>query len=123
MCTNNVTYSNILPNMEIKEKIDFLRRKGWTLSAISDELGVGRETAYGWIARGHSPSNIKLVNNTYMKKRPGSKIRRISGRIMNLNRQHVVPLWKLKKNTAHNGGRNHTTVMQMMQGSRLLPLL
>ena len=62
MCTNNVTYSNILPNMEIKEKIDFLRRKGWTLSAISDELGVGRETAYGWIARGHSPSNVKLVN-------------------------------------------------------------
>ncbi len=50
------------PPKEIKEKIDFLRRKGWTLSAISDELGVGRETAYGWIARGHSPSNVKLVN-------------------------------------------------------------
>ena len=47
---------------EIKNKIEKLREKGWTLSAISDELGVDRETAYGWIARGHSPSNTKLVN-------------------------------------------------------------
>ena len=62
MCTNNVSYSNITGNMEIAAKIGILRHKGWTLSAISDELGVGRETAYGWIARGHSPSNIKLVN-------------------------------------------------------------
>ena len=47
---------------EIKNKIEKLREKGWTLSAISDELGVDRETAYGWIARGHNPSNTKLVN-------------------------------------------------------------
>tara|TARA_B100000686_G_scaffold346561_1_gene433509 strand:+ start:864 stop:1082 length:219 start_codon:yes stop_codon:yes gene_type:complete len=47
---------------DVKNKIEQLRAKGWTLSAISDELGVDRETAYGWIARGHTPSNRKLVN-------------------------------------------------------------
>ena len=60
--TDNVSYSSVVGMGEIKNKIEKLREKGWTLSAISDELGVDRETAYGWIARGHSPSNTKLVN-------------------------------------------------------------
>lgn len=46
---------------ELQDKIQELREKGWTLSAISDELGSHRETIYGWVARGHSPANIKLV--------------------------------------------------------------
>ena len=46
---------------EVNEKIAQLRADGWTLSAIADELGVNRETAYGWTARGHSPANPKLV--------------------------------------------------------------
>ena len=60
--TVNVTYSSVAGMEEVKNKIDQLREKGWTLSAIADELGVDRETAYGWIARGHKPSNGKLVN-------------------------------------------------------------
>ena len=48
---------------DVKEKIQGLRDKGWTLSAIADELGAHRETVYGWIARGHSPANLKLVSN------------------------------------------------------------
>jgi hypothetical protein len=47
---------------EIRQKITKLREQGWTLSAIAEELGVNRETAYGWVARGHSPANIKLVS-------------------------------------------------------------
>ncbi len=60
--TVNVTYSSVIGMEDVKNKIEQLREKGWTLSAISDELGVDRETAYGWIARGHAPSNTKLVN-------------------------------------------------------------
>ena len=62
MLTDNVTYSSVADMEEVKNKIEKLREKGWTLSAISDELGVDRETAYGWISRAHSPSNTKLVN-------------------------------------------------------------
>ena len=47
---------------EIIQKIEELRVKGWTLASVADELGVHRDTAYGWIARGHSPANPKLVS-------------------------------------------------------------
>ena len=47
---------------EITDRISELRGKGWSLSAIADELGVHRETAYGWVARGHDPANPKLVS-------------------------------------------------------------
>ena len=47
---------------EIVHKIEELRGNGWTLASLADELGVHRDTAYGWIARGHSPANPKLVS-------------------------------------------------------------
>ena len=62
---NNIaglTLGQLAQQYHFKTPDDLLREKGWTLSAISDELGVDRETAYGWISRAHSPSNTKLVN-------------------------------------------------------------
>ena len=58
---------------EIVQKIEELRGNGWTLASLADELGVHRDTAYGWIARGHSPANPKLVSralDTLLKRKP-----------------------------------------------------
>ena len=46
---------------DIQEKIAELRTKGWTLSAISDELEVHRETVYGWSSGKFYPDHAKLV--------------------------------------------------------------
>jgi len=46
---------------EIIDTIAELRAKGWTLAALADELGVNRETVYGWVARGRAPTNPKLI--------------------------------------------------------------
>ena len=41
---------------EIKNAIQALRAKGWTLSAIADEIGVGRRTVDRWVKEDMSPS-------------------------------------------------------------------
>jgi hypothetical protein len=45
----------------IQELLEQLRSKGWTLSAVADELGIARRTLSDWQAGTHYPTNTKLV--------------------------------------------------------------
>jgi transcriptional regulator with XRE-family HTH domain len=46
---------------EVQNLIAELRAKGWTVAAISDELGVDYYTVYKWEKGIHAPSNIGAV--------------------------------------------------------------
>jgi hypothetical protein len=48
--------------MEIQELIAELRTKGWSMAAISDELGVDYYTVYKWQKGIHAPSNAGAVS-------------------------------------------------------------
>jgi hypothetical protein len=41
--------------------IEELQRRGWTIAAIADEVGVSWETVSRWRAGKHPPQNPKLV--------------------------------------------------------------
>ena len=46
---------------DIQEKIKELKTRGWTLSAIADELENHRETVYRWDAGINYPPHAKAV--------------------------------------------------------------
>src|SRR5919106_1486300 len=46
---------------EIKKMIEELLARGWTTAALSDELGVSRDTVYRWRSGRNPPENPKLV--------------------------------------------------------------
>ena len=46
---------------DIKALIKQLREKGWTISAIADEVGVGRDTVSTWQSGKFHPANAKMV--------------------------------------------------------------
>jgi len=48
-------------NSEIQLKIAELLKKGWTLAAIADELGVTSDTVELWRAGKRNPTNAKAV--------------------------------------------------------------
>ena len=53
---------NIMFGMtEVQELISQLRAKGWTVAAVSDELGVDYYTVYKWEKGIHEPSNVGAV--------------------------------------------------------------
>ncbi|MGA2158859.1 MAG: helix-turn-helix domain-containing protein [Dehalococcoidia bacterium] len=49
-------------NIEIQTKITQLTKKGWTLAAIADELGVKPDTVENWKAGRRSPTNAKAIS-------------------------------------------------------------
>jgi Homeodomain-like domain len=51
----------IIDMEEIKKMIEELLARGWTTAALSDELGVSRDTVYRWRSGRHPPENPKLV--------------------------------------------------------------
>ena len=46
---------------EIKQVLSEFTNKGWTVAAIADELGVHRQTLFGWKAGKHRPANLKIA--------------------------------------------------------------
>lgn len=48
-------------NSAIQLKITELLKKGWTLAAIADELGVTSDTVELWRAGKRNPTNAKAV--------------------------------------------------------------
>ena len=48
-------------NSEIQSKIAELLRKGWTLAAIADELGVTSDAVELWKAGKRNPTNAKAI--------------------------------------------------------------
>ena len=54
-------YANIQGMNTVQEKITNLERKGWTLAAIADEVGVSYNAAQKWKAGDRYPSNAKAV--------------------------------------------------------------
>ena len=54
-------YANIQSMNTVQEKISNLERKGWTLAAIADEVGVSYNAAQKWKAGDRYPSNAKAV--------------------------------------------------------------
>lgn len=45
----------------VQEKLAVLQRKGWTLAAIADEVGVTYNAVVKWKAGDRTPSNEKLL--------------------------------------------------------------
>jgi hypothetical protein len=45
----------------VRETLDILRGRGWTLAAIADELSVHRESVWAWAAGRRAPENSRLV--------------------------------------------------------------
>jgi transcriptional regulator with XRE-family HTH domain len=43
---------------EVQELIAELQKKGWTLAAIADELGVDDASVYRWLRGLRSPANV-----------------------------------------------------------------
>ena len=48
-------------NSDVQSKISQLVKKGWTLAAIADELGVTSDTVELWRAGKRNPTNAKAV--------------------------------------------------------------
>lgn len=48
-------------NSNVQSKIAQLVKKGWTLAAIADELGVTSDTVELWKAGKRNPTNAKAV--------------------------------------------------------------
>lgn len=46
---------------EVQRVLGELKAKGWTLAAVSDEMGVHRDSVVGWDTGRHSPANTKVV--------------------------------------------------------------
>jgi DNA-binding transcriptional regulator YiaG len=64
---------------EVQSKIAQLVEKGWTLAAISDELGVKPDTVENWKAGRRNPTNAKPIlgmMDTLIKKKQIPKQRR-----------------------------------------------
>jgi hypothetical protein len=57
----NAIRSIIWGMTEVQELITQLRAKGWTVAAISEELGVDYYTVYKWEKGIHEPSNAGAV--------------------------------------------------------------
>ena len=53
--------ANIQGMNTVQERISNLERKGWTLAAIADEVGVSYNAAQKWKAGDRYPSNAKAV--------------------------------------------------------------
>jgi predicted transcriptional regulator len=68
---------------EVQELIAELQRKGWTLAAIADELGVDDATVYRWLNGLRSPANavgVIAVLTGLLRRRRVPKRRRYTGR-------------------------------------------
>lgn len=67
------------PGTEVQAKIAELQEKGWTLAALSDELGVTVNAVEKWKAGDRQPTNSKAVlsmlDRINMKKRVPKKRR------------------------------------------------
>ena len=48
---------------DVQTKIARLQKKGWTLAAIADEVGVTVNAVEKWKAGDHHPANSKAVLN------------------------------------------------------------
>jgi len=48
-------------NSEIQSKIAQLTKRGWTMAAIADELGVTSDTVELWRAGKRNPTNAKGI--------------------------------------------------------------
>ena len=48
-------------NNEVQSRLAQLVKKGWTLAAIADELGVTSDTVELWRAGKRNPTNAKAV--------------------------------------------------------------
>ena len=46
---------------EVQDRIAQLQEKGWTLAALSDEVGVTVNAVEKWKAGGRNPSNARAV--------------------------------------------------------------
>ena len=46
---------------EVQEKLSELQSKGWTLAALSDEMGVHHMTVRRWLSGDRYPENVKMV--------------------------------------------------------------
>ncbi len=46
---------------EVQEKLDTLKKKGWTWASIATELGQTTNTVEKWKAGQHKPANIRLT--------------------------------------------------------------
>ena len=46
---------------KVQDRIAQLQEKGWTLAALSDEVGVTVNAVEKWKAGGRNPSNVKAV--------------------------------------------------------------
>jgi DNA-binding transcriptional regulator YiaG len=51
----------IIDMEEIRKMIEELLARGWTTAALSEELGVSRDTVYRWRSGRNPPENPKLV--------------------------------------------------------------
>src|SRR5688572_12798314 len=60
--TDNAIRSIFRGMTEIQDLIAELRAKGWTVAAISDELGVDYYTVYKWQKGIHAPSNTVAIS-------------------------------------------------------------
>lgn len=46
---------------EVKERIEQLRKAGWTIQALADELNVHRTSIHEWESGAHAPAHSGLV--------------------------------------------------------------
>jgi uncharacterized protein YjcR len=64
---------------EVQSRIAQLVKKGWTLAAIADELGVKSDTVENWKAGRRNPTNAKPIlgmMDSLLKKKQIPKQRR-----------------------------------------------
>ena len=76
--TTTDIFSIMTPMNDVQAAIVQLREKGWTLSALADELGMSRDAVDLWRAGKRYPSNAQSVRHelariTRMKRIPKRK--------------------------------------------------
>ena len=68
---------------EIQTRLLELKDKGWTMAAISDELGVTHMTVYRWqkgMRKAENSRSVLHMLDTLMKRRTVPKRRRVGAR-------------------------------------------
>jgi hypothetical protein len=66
----------------VKEAIAALKAKGWTISAIADELMVDRDSVWAWEVGRYRPANprsIRIVLEGLLRRKRIPKRKRYSG--------------------------------------------
>ena len=68
---------------EIQSKIAELQKRGWTIAALADELGVSRDAVDKWMTGDRHPTNAKgiiaMLNQIAKRKRIPKKRRYAKG--------------------------------------------